>query len=93
MGSSHVFHQYTLQLLEGDRNMLVAKLQEREVPAMIYYPVPLHMQKAYRDDRYAEGNFPVTEQLCDRVFSLPMHSELSREQQDLIIDAVKAALS
>ncbi len=92
-GSSHVFHQYTLQLLEGDRNMLVAKLQEREVPAMIYYPVPLHMQKAYRDDRYAEGNFPVTEQLCDRVFSLPMHSELSREQQDLIIDAVKAALS
>ncbi|QTN37648.1 DegT/DnrJ/EryC1/StrS family aminotransferase [Cryomorphaceae bacterium] len=91
-GSSHVFHQYTLQLLEGDRDALVAELQKNEIPAMIYYPVPLHMQKAYLDDRYNEGSFPVTERLCARVFSLPMHSELTKEQQDLIINAVKTAI-
>jgi UDP-2-acetamido-2-deoxy-ribo-hexuluronate aminotransferase len=91
-GSSHVFHQYTLQLLEGDRDALVAELQKQEIPAMIYYPVPLHMQKAYLDDRYNEGSFPVTERLCARVFSLPMHSELTKEQQNLIINAVKTAI-
>ncbi len=91
-GSSHVFHQYTLQLLEGDRDALVAELQKNEIPAMIYYPVPLHMQKAYLDDRYNEGSFPVTERLCARVFSLPMHSELTKEQQNLIINAVKTAI-
>ncbi len=90
--SSHVFHQYTLQLLEGNRNELVEKIMAHDVPAMIYYPVPLHMQKAYQDERYSEGTFPVTEKLCAGVFSLPMHSELTREQQDLIINTVKASL-
>ena len=91
-GSSHVFHQYTLQLLEGNRDTFVAELQKNEIPAMIYYPVPLHMQKAYLDDRYNEGSFPVTERLCARVLSLPMHSELTKEQQNLIINAVKTAI-
>ena len=90
--SSHVFHQYTLQLLEGNRNELVEKIMAHDVPAMIYYPVPLHMQKAYKDDRYSEGAFPKTEKLCAGVFSLPMHSELTREQQDLIINTVKISL-
>lgn len=90
--SSHVFHQYTLQLRDGNRNELVDKIMAQEVPAMIYYPVPLHLQKAYRDDRYAEGAFPVTEKLCASVFSLPMHSELDIEQQDAVIAAVKKAL-
>lgn len=91
--STHVFHQYTLQLLEGDRNALVAELQKHEIPAMIYYPVPLHLQKAYTDERYTSGSFPVTERLCERVFSLPMHSELTKEQQDLMIKAIKTVLS
>lgn len=90
--SSHVFHQYTLQLTEGNRNELVEKIMAQDVPAMIYYPVPLHLQKAYRDDRYAEGAFPITEKLCAGVFSLPMHSELDNEQQDAVIAAVKKAL-
>jgi len=90
--SSHVFHQYTLQLTEGNRNELVDKIMAQDVPAMIYYPVPLHLQKAYRDDRYAEGAFPITEKLCAGVFSLPMHSELDNEQQDAVIAAVKKAL-
>ncbi|MCE2495624.1 MAG: DegT/DnrJ/EryC1/StrS family aminotransferase [Flavobacteriales bacterium] len=91
--STHVFHQYTLQLVDGDRDALVAELQKRDVPAMIYYPVPLHMQKAYQDDRYTSGSFPVTERLCAQVFSLPMHSEMTKEQQDVIIKAVKTPLS
>jgi dTDP-4-amino-4,6-dideoxygalactose transaminase len=77
--SNHVFHQYTLQLKNVDRNALRTYLSENGVPAMIYYPIPLHMQKAYTDPRYKEGDFPVTEQLCASVISLPMHTELSEE--------------
>lgn len=88
--STHVFHQYTLQTNGISRDDMVAFLGERGIPAMIYYPVPLHMQKAYTDERYKEGMFPVTEDLCKTVFSLPMHTELSIEQQQLIIDAVLA---
>jgi dTDP-4-amino-4,6-dideoxygalactose transaminase len=77
--SNHVFHQYTLQLMNVDRNALRTYLSENGVPAMIYYPIPLHMQKAYTDPRYKEGDFPVTEQLCASVISLPMHTELSEE--------------
>lgn len=87
--STHVFHQYTLQLAEGyDRDELVSFLQSREVPCMIYYPVALHMQKAYKDARYDEGSFPVTEKLVKRVFSLPMHTELSTEQLQYITETV-----
>ncbi len=87
--SSHVFHQYTLQLAEAyDRDALVEHLKNQDIPAMIYYPVALHMQKAYADERYRAGDFPVTEDLVKRVFSLPMHTELSAEQQDTIIQAV-----
>jgi dTDP-4-amino-4,6-dideoxygalactose transaminase len=87
--SSHVFHQYTLQLSEGiGRDALVDYLQAHEIPCMIYYPVALHMQTAYRDDRYADGSFPVTETLVKTVFSLPMHTELTTEQLIKITTAV-----
>ncbi len=78
--SSHVFHQYTLVTNAIDRNALQAFMTSKDIPAMIYYPVPMHLQKAYLDPRYKEGDFPVTEMLCSSVISLPMHTELDEEQ-------------
>jgi UDP-2-acetamido-2-deoxy-ribo-hexuluronate aminotransferase len=78
--SNHVFHQYTLQLKGVNREEMRKYLADKGIPAMIYYPVPLHMQKAYTDARYTEGMFPVTEQLCKCVISLPMHTELDEQQ-------------
>ncbi|MHC1778234.1 MAG: DegT/DnrJ/EryC1/StrS family aminotransferase [Lentimicrobium sp.] len=86
--STHVFHQYTLVTSDTDRNALIEFLTKKEVPAMIYYPVPLHMQKAYLDPRYKEGDFPVTEHLCKTVISLPMHTELDEEQLAWITGSV-----
>lgn len=77
--STHVFHQYTLQLNGVDRAKLKEQLAERGIPAMIYYPIPLHEQKAYRSDRFKKGDFPVTEKLCATVLSLPMHTEMDEE--------------
>jgi len=78
--STHVFHQYTLRVIGADRDQLREKLAERGIPAMIYYPVPLHQQKAYLDPRYKDGDFPVAERLSACVLSLPMHTELDDEQ-------------
>jgi dTDP-4-amino-4,6-dideoxygalactose transaminase len=86
--STHVFHQYTLILNGVDRDALREYLSEKDVPMMIYYPVPLHLQKAYRDDRYNEGDFPVTEKLCSSVASLPMQTELDEEQLAYITGSV-----
>lgn len=87
--SNHVFHQYTLQLVGNvDRDKLREHLTAKGVPSMVYYPIPLHMQKAYSDPRYKPGHFPVTEHLCKVVFSLPMHTELSDDQLKLITDSV-----
>ena len=86
--STHVFHQYTLRLTNGKRDELVAFLKEHDIPAMIYYPVPLHQQKAYIDPRYEADHFPVTNMLCEQVFSLPMHTELTEEQLERITRAV-----
>ncbi len=85
---THVFHQYTLQLIDVEREGLLEYLNGKGIPAMIYYPVALHMQEAYKDDRYGKGHFPVTERLVDSVFSLPMHSELDEEQLNYIISHV-----
>ncbi|MCX6297149.1 MAG: DegT/DnrJ/EryC1/StrS family aminotransferase [Bacteroidetes bacterium] len=82
--SDHVFHQYTLQLKNVDRNALREFLASKDIPAMIYYPIPLHLQKAYLDPRYKAGDFPVTEQLCESVVSLPMHTELDEETLNYI---------
>lgn len=86
--STHAFHQYTLQLNGVDRDGLQKHLADKNIPAMIYYPVALHMQKAYQDARYGEGHFPITEELVNRVISLPMHTELTEEQLQLIVDSV-----
>ena len=86
--STHVFHQYTLVTSGIDRAKLQEFLQEKGIPAMIYYPVPLHLQKAYLDPRYSEGDFPVTEALCRSVISLPMHTELDEEQLSFITSSV-----
>lgn len=86
--SNHVFHQYTLQLEGVDRVALREYLTKKDVPAMVYYPIPLHMQKAYLDARYKEGAFPVTEKLCASVISLPMHTELDEETLHYITSSV-----
>jgi UDP-2-acetamido-2-deoxy-ribo-hexuluronate aminotransferase len=86
--SNHIFHQYTLQTKGIDRDKLREELAKEGVPAMVYYPVPLHLQKAYKNERYNDGDFPVTEALSKSVISLPMHTELSIEQQDYIIEKV-----
>ena len=78
--SNHVFHQYTLVLQNADRKKVIDYMQEKEIPVMIYYPVPLHLQKAYTNPRYSVGDFPVSEYLAEHVISLPMHTELDEEQ-------------
>ncbi len=87
--SSHVFHQYTLKIIDADRNKLQAYLQEKQIPAMIYYPVPLHKQEAYiKDTQYNDEDFPVTNRLINEVISLPMHTELDIEQLKYITENV-----
>ena len=86
--STHVFHQYTLKTKGIDRFKLQEFLNEKGIPAMVYYPVPMHMQKAYDDPRYREGDFPVSEALAKSVISLPMHTELDEEQLKHITDSV-----
>ena len=90
--STHVFHQYTLKAKGVDREKLIAYMAEKHIPVMIYYPVPLHLQKAYQDERYQHGDFPVSEQLCKEVISLPMHTELDEEQLKYIIENLLAAI-
>lgn len=86
--STHVYHQYTLRLVGVDRDKVREALAEREIPSMVYYPVPLHLQKAYQDPRYKKGDFPVAERLAGCVLSLPMHTELTDEQLLAITSAV-----
>ncbi len=78
--STHVFHQYTMRVLGGHRDGLKKHLEANGVPAMIYYPVPCHLQNAFKSDRFPQGSLPVTEQLTHEVLSLPMSTELDNEQ-------------
>jgi len=84
----HVFHQYTLRIIDGDRDGLMQYLLDKGIPCAIYYPIPLHSQKAYLDARYKEEDFPVTNLLAKQVISLPMHTELDDEQIKFITDSV-----
>lgn len=86
--STHVFHQYTLVVKDGKRDQLKAFLQERGIPSMVYYPLPLYAQEAFRDKRYLPENFPVTEQLCHSVLSLPIHTEMEEQQLRYITDGI-----
>ena len=88
VNSSHVFHQYTLKLNGIDRSALKDYLAKVGIPSMIYYPVPLHLQKAYKNDRYKLGDFPNAEKLCECVLSLPMHTELDTDQLKYIASSV-----
>jgi UDP-2-acetamido-2-deoxy-ribo-hexuluronate aminotransferase len=88
--STHVYNQYTIKVDEGKRDELKIFLERSGVPSMIYYPVPLHLQRAYRGPRYPEGSFPVAEKLSKMVLSLPIHTEITKEQQDYICSMVKA---
>lgn len=87
--STHVFHQYTLRVTGGHRDGLKQHLEQHGVPCMIYYPVPCHLQNAYRTDRFPQGSLPVTERLCAEVLSLPMSTELDDEQLAHITATVK----
>ena len=84
----HVFHQYTLQITNGKRDALHKHLLEKGIPNAIYYPVALHSQKAYADARYNENDFPVTNELIKTVISLPMHTELDKEQLEFITKTI-----
>jgi len=86
--NDHVFHQYVLRILDADRNALMQHLLDKGIPCAIYYPIPLHSQKAYLDPRYKEDQFPVTNQLVQEVIALPMHTELDDEQIKFITDSV-----
>jgi UDP-2-acetamido-2-deoxy-ribo-hexuluronate aminotransferase len=89
-GNTHVFHQYTMILDQVDRDGLVEYLASKGIPSMIYYPVPAHRQKMFSFLNLPEVELPVTDWLTERVVSLPIHTELDQEQQDLIIDSVKS---
>jgi dTDP-4-amino-4,6-dideoxygalactose transaminase len=90
--STHVFHQYTMKMKGVNREAMQKYLMDNGVPAMIYYPVPLHQQKAYQDSRYSDGDFPIAEKLASEVLSLPMHTELSEEQLMYITGKIKEFL-
>lgn len=87
--SSHVYHQYTLRILDGSRDLLVKFLNAQGIPSMIYYPLPLHFQKAFKSDQYPIGSMPVSEKLSSQVLSLPMHSELDEQTQLYIVETIK----
>ena len=86
--SSHIFHQYTLKIRNNRRNSLKEYLEKNNIPSMVYYPVPLSVQKAFSFMGYKTGDFPVTERLCNAVISLPMHPDLDREQLEYIGDGI-----
>ena len=88
--STHVFHQYTMRVTGGHRDGLKKHLEANGVPAMIYYPVPCHLQNAYKSARFPEGSLATTEQLIHEVLSLPMSTELSNEQLAHITATVKS---
>jgi len=87
--STHVFHQYTLKIEGASRDGLKDYLSSHNIPAMIYYPIPLHLQEAYRGYGFNEGDFPQSEDLCKKVISLPIHTEMNSGQQDYIINTVR----
>jgi dTDP-4-amino-4,6-dideoxygalactose transaminase len=86
--STHVYHQYTLKVLDGRRDQLAEYLKSKSIPTMIYYPLPLQDQKAFRHLYDVRPDLPVTELLCKQVISLPMHPDLTQEQMDYIIDSI-----
>lgn len=87
--STHTFHQYTLTVMDGQRDQLKEKLAMNGIPSMIYYPKPLHLQKPFAHLGYTLGSLPVSESLSEQVLSLPMHTELTPEQQTFIVEKIQ----
>ena len=87
--SSHVFHQYTVISNGVERDRLKTYLLEKEIPTTIFYPLPLHLQTAYRKPGFDKGLFPVAERLSGQVLSLPMHTEMDQEQLSYICDSIR----
>ena len=87
--STHVFHQYTVRIEASRRDALKQYLQEKGIPTIIYYPIPLHLQKAYRKKEFEAGSFEVTERLSRTVLSLPVHTEMDEEQLSYICDSIQ----
>lgn len=89
--STHVFHQYTLKLADFvDREKFKQYLMEHGIPSMVYYPLPLHKQEAFKSDRHKEGDFPICEDLCRKVISLPIHTEMTTDELFYITSTIKA---
>ncbi len=86
----HTFNQFTLKINNGKRDQLQSYLKEQGIPTIIYYPLPLYKQEAFEKYRFNDAELPNTEQLCHSVLSIPMHSELTKEIQDKIIQTIKA---
>ncbi len=87
--STHVYHQYTLQVLDGKRDALKEFLASKGIPAMIYYPLPLQKQEAFKDITKSVESLEISQRLAESVLSLPIHTELTHEEQDVIISAIK----
>ncbi|MFM8850707.1 MAG: DegT/DnrJ/EryC1/StrS family aminotransferase [Cytophagales bacterium] len=90
LNSTHAFHQYTLKTKGIDRDHFKKYLEDNGIPSMIYYPVPLHLQKAYRKPEFGVGSFPVTEHLSKVVISLPIHTEMTNEELAYICESIIA---
>ncbi len=88
--STHVFHQYTIQLKEVDRDQFIAHLSSKVIPCMIYYPVPGHLQKMFKNQNNESLDLPVTDVLTSCVCSLPIHTEMDEEQLSYIVEGVKS---
>lgn len=91
--STHVFHQYTIKVPAEKRDALKTYLEENGIPTMIYYPVPLHLQIAYRKEGFGEGSFPLTENLSRTVISLPIHTEMKTEELEYVCETIKKFFS
>jgi len=88
--STHVYHQYTMQLIGVDRDKFIAHLAAKEIPCMIYYPVPGHLQKMFGEQKNTNWNLPITDTLTPCVCSLPVHTEMDEEQLAYIVEGVKS---
>ncbi|MBO7594740.1 MAG: DegT/DnrJ/EryC1/StrS family aminotransferase [Salinivirgaceae bacterium] len=88
--TTHIFHQYTLKVKNGQRDALKKHLDEQGIPNMVYYPIPLHRQKAFEPYVTENDSFPVSETICGEVLSLPMHTELDDEQIERITSTVRS---
>jgi dTDP-4-amino-4,6-dideoxygalactose transaminase len=87
---THIFHQYTIRA--KNRDTVTASLTENAIPHGVYYPIPLHLQEAYLHTGRVVGSLTETEQTCQEVLSLPMHTELDEEQQRTVVNAVLSAM-